>query len=195
MPEINPQSEARLREALRRLGASSRQSAGPEIGAGLLQEFRRHHARRRMVRRTGIAALAAGIALAAGLVSLHKPTQSQNAGTPSIAVPPRVSDTPAKPAASVQTASAPTKPHARGTSANNHTATNATVAGNRQFLALPGYDPAVPPDQLQVVRVQLPASALWQIGAPISADAGPQKMTADFVVSQDGTPYAVRLVQ
>jgi hypothetical protein len=69
------------------------------------------------------------------------------------------------------------------------------AASRRQFLALPGYDPAVPADELHVVRVQLPASALWQMGAPVSPDLGARRFMADFVVSQDGTPYAVRLVQ
>jgi hypothetical protein len=69
------------------------------------------------------------------------------------------------------------------------------AAAPRQFLALPGYDPAVPADELSIVRVRLPASALWQMGAPVSPDSGARKFMADFVVSQDGTPYAVRLVQ
>jgi hypothetical protein len=72
---------------------------------------------------------------------------------------------------------------------------NNTVASRRQFLALPGYDPGVPADELHVVRVQLPGSALWQMGAPVSPDLGARQFMADFVVSQDGTPYAVRLVQ
>jgi hypothetical protein len=75
-------------------------------------------------------------------------------------------------------------------------AANSSLASSgRQFLALPGYDPAVPVDELHVVRVQLPASALWQMGAPVSPDSGERRFMADFVVSQDGTPYAVRLVQ
>jgi hypothetical protein len=41
----------------------------------------------------------------------------------------------------------------------------------------------------------VPASALWQMGAPVSPDSGARRFMADFVVSQDGTPYAVRLVQ
>jgi hypothetical protein len=74
-------------------------------------------------------------------------------------------------------------------------ASNSIVASRRQFLALPGYDPGVPADELHVVRVQLPGSALWQMGAPVSPDLGARQFMADFVVSQDGTPYAVRLVQ
>ncbi|MGC2697214.1 MAG: hypothetical protein WA738_15625 [Candidatus Angelobacter sp.] len=194
MPEIDPQPEARLTEALRRLGASSCQSAPPEIGAGLLDEFRRHHARRRMIRRTAILALTACIALAVGLFTLRKPqSQRTNAALPS--APASIPEKSATSVLPVQVASAPQRSAVKVRSAKSQTARAATTVASRQFLALPGYDPAVPPDQLHVVRVQLPASALWQIGAPISADAGPQRMTADFVVSQDGTPYAVRLVQ
>jgi hypothetical protein len=60
---------------------------------------------------------------------------------------------------------------------------------------LPGYDPAIPAEELSIVRVRVPANALWQMGAPVSPDSGARKFMADFVVSQDGTPYAVRLVQ
>jgi hypothetical protein len=84
----------------------------------------------------------------------------------------------------------PVKKHMKPKTANSDIA-----ASRRQFLALPGYDPAIPAEQLSIVRVQLPASALWQMGAPVSPDSGAQRFMADFVVGQDGTPYAVRLVQ
>lgn len=71
----------------------------------------------------------------------------------------------------------------------------AASVASRAFLALPAYDPTMPKDDLQVVRVQLPASALWKIGAPVPADASERRVMADFVVGQDGTAYAVRLVQ
>ncbi|HZD92915.1 MAG TPA: hypothetical protein VE133_01595, partial [Candidatus Sulfotelmatobacter sp.] len=64
MREIDPQSEGRLTEALRRLAASSSKGAPPQIGAGLLGEFRHYHARRRRIRRAGILALVVCITLA-----------------------------------------------------------------------------------------------------------------------------------
>src|SRR5262245_4269076 len=73
MREIDPQSDTRLTEALRRLAASSPQSAPPELGSGLLGEFRRHHARRRQVRRLGIASVVVCFILAASLLKVHKP--------------------------------------------------------------------------------------------------------------------------
>jgi hypothetical protein len=198
MREIEPQSgdplkdatgDARLSEALRGLAASSHRGAPIEIGEGLATAFRRHHARRRLVRRVSVGALTACLALAIGLMSsglrsAHREPakaiiQQQPSGVPK-------ATTVAK---ALPTLPRPATKHVRPKAKNNMT------ASRRQFLALPGYDPAVPADELHVVRVQLPGSALWQMGAPVSPDSGARQFMADFVVSQDGTPYAVRLVQ
>jgi hypothetical protein len=201
MREIDPQSgdplregqnaDARLSVALRGLAAASRQGAPAEVGAGLATAFRRHHARRRLVRRMSIATLAACVALTIGLMSLrlrHEAPAKEIVKEEPSGVPARVPEI-----ATLQKAAAttprPVKRHLKAKAANN------IAASRRQFLALPGYDPGIPADELHVVRVQLPGSALWQMGAPVSPDSGARQFMADFVVSQDGTPYAVRLVQ
>ena len=204
MREIDPQSgdpledgahDPRLTRALRGLSASSRQGAPAELGAGLTAAFRRHYARRRLVRRVSIAAaLAACVALGIGLMSLgsrpaHQPAAKASAQPQPSIVPAKAPDV-MPVAKAVKTSPQPATKRARPPKAGN-----STVAARRQFLALPGYDPAVPADELHVVRVQLPGSALWQMGAPVSPDSGARQFMADFVVSQDGTPYAVRLVQ
>jgi hypothetical protein len=199
MREIDPQSgdlksDDRLTEALRGLAVSSRQGAPTEVGAGLATAFRRHHARRRLVRRVSMAALAACIPLVAGLMSLRSrsprqvPTREIVKEQPSVISAKAPQDITVAKAA--QTPARPVKRHLKPKAANSNLA-----AASPQFLALPGYDPAVPADELRVVRVQVPASALWQMGAPVSPDSGARRFMADFVVSQDGTPYAVRLVQ
>ncbi|HEY1939429.1 MAG TPA: hypothetical protein VGJ33_15980 [Candidatus Angelobacter sp.] len=203
MREIDPQSgdplkdaatDERLSEALRGLAASSRCGAPIEIGAGLATAFRRHHARHRLVRRVSVAALAACLALAAGVTSLlsHSPHQVpekeivQEQPSSALARDPHAMAI----AKAATTRPRPVKKQVKPKAANSNLA-----AASRQFLALPGYDPAIPAEELSIVRVRLPASALWQMGAPISPDSGARKFMADFVVSQDGTPYAVRLVQ
>lgn len=191
MHEIDPQSGDRLTEALRHLSASSRQGAPAEIGAGLVSAFRRHHTRRRRIRITGVAALAACVALMAGLLSMRphrKAPGTEQAGAQPSSVTGKTPDT----MTTANVAAAPPRPV--GTRIRPKTVTS-RAASHRQFLALPGYDPAVPADELHVVRVQLPASALWKMGAPVSPDSGARRVMADFVVSQDGTPYAMRLVQ
>lgn len=202
MREIDPQSgdslkdatgDARLTDALRGLAVSSRQGAPAELGAGLATAFRLHHARRRLVRRTSVTALAACLALAVGLLSMHSrdevPAKEIVNKQPNVA-PVKAPET-VTIAKAATTPPRPVKKQVRPKTANS----NLAAASRRQFLALPGYDPAVPADELHVVRVQVPASALWQMGAPVSPDSGARKFMADFVVSQDGTPYAVRLVQ
>jgi hypothetical protein len=193
MREIDPQSEARLAEALRRLASSSPRSAPSRIGAGLLDEFRRYHARRRKVRRNAMLALALCIVMAGTWLGISFGHQRQTG--PDRQVDSASGNTQKQPPA-LPPAVAPAAHRAAGKTFSRPRAVKPAVsAANRAFVALPGYDPAVPLEELQVVRVQLPASALWKIGAPVGADAGEQRMTADFVVNQDGTPYAVRLVQ
>jgi len=188
----DPNADARLAGELRGLAASSRQGAPAEVGAGLVTAFRRHHARRRLVRRMSIAALAACVALTIGLITMRsahrEPTKAIVEQQPGVPVKAPETMPVAK---AVTTSSKPATKHVKPSKASNST----LAASRRQFLALPGYDPAVPADELHVVRVQLPGSALWQMGAPVSPDSGARQFMADFVVSQDGTPYAVRLVQ
>jgi hypothetical protein len=196
MREIDPESDAplegdHLTAALRHLAASSRQGAPAEIGAGLTMAFRRHHARRKLIRRMTVVALAACIALMAGVLSLrstHKGPAREQAQQAATNMAPQ-------PANAISAPLVATKPVRSSIKHVRPKATVAAATSRREFLALPGYDPAVPADELHVVRVRLPASALWQMGAPISPDSGARKFMADFVVSQDGTPYAVRLVQ
>jgi hypothetical protein len=200
MPEIDPQSDPRLTDALRRMAASSRQDAPAEIGAGLATAFRRHHIRRRRIRRASVTALVACMALIAGLVSmkaLHHvegTTQSRvETGVETNKAPGKIPE--ATGPHSVQATNAKAVQPAVTTKHIRPNPQSSSVSARRQFLALPGYDPAVPADELRVVRVQLPASTLWQMGAPMTPDGDSRRVLADFVVSQDGTPYAVRLVQ
>ena len=189
MHEIGPQSEARLKEALRRMATASEQSGPVEMRAELLGKFRRHHARRRWMRRGGMLALAGALALSAIWASR---SGSQRSSQQQVAKTPTLHQEKMPPAHSVAALPArPTEKAARAGARPRRSLSNAT----RAFVALPAYDPSVPMDDLQVVRVQLPASALWKIGAPIPADAGERRMMADFVVGQDGTAYAVRLAQ
>jgi hypothetical protein len=196
MREIDPQSgdlksDARLTEALRGLAASSRRGAPAEVGTGLAAVFRKHHARRRLVRRVSVGAIVAGLAVVAGLMSVGSRSPHQAPAKKIVREQPRAIPVKTPEAATVAKAvpSVPVTKHVKPKATNN------IIASRRQFLALPGYDPAVPADELSIVRVQLPASALWQMGAPVSPDSGARKFMVDFVVSQDGTPYAVRLVQ
>jgi len=190
-----PQSEGRLTEALRRLAASSRQGAPAEVGTGLATAFRRHHVRRRMVRRVRMAALAACLLLAAWLWSMRTPSrQPSNTATSSAPSPANPSSAPKK-VSEQHAAPAVTTTQVRPAVKQASLKAPVQSAANRQFVALPAYDPRIPLEEMRVVRVELPASALWQMGAPLNSDTANRRMLADFVVGQDGTPYAMRLLQ
>jgi hypothetical protein len=196
--QSDPSAERPLSEVMRRLAASSRQGAPAKIGAGLATAFRQHHTRRRRIRRMRIAGLVACFLAIAGLFFLQRPRTprpAQNATQAHIepaSLPVQVPEV-------KQTASIPVdKPKSvRNLSHPNlsHPKVTATkVAYSREFVALPGYDPEVPVADLHIVRVQLPTSTLWQMGAPINPAGPDRRVLADFVVNQDGTPYGVRLV-
>lgn len=191
MREIDPQSEARLAESLRRLAADAPRSAPAGLGVELAGRFRRHHARRRLMRRGGMLVLIGFVVFAVWMwrspAQQHsRPESYAKAPNGTIQEKPIVSPAPVVVSGQPQRGRALTPPRSERAAA---------TAANRAFLPLPAYDPGIPTDDLQVVRVQLPASALWKIGAPVPADAGERRVMADFVVGQDGTAYAVRLVQ
>ena len=50
-------------------------------------------------------------------------------------------------------------------------------------------------DELRVVRLEMPGEDLRLVGAAVTEEIARRRVTADFVVGHDGTPYAVRLVQ
>jgi hypothetical protein len=198
----DPSTDIRLTVAMRRLASSSQQGAPAEIGAGLATAFRRHHARRRLIRRTSIAGLMACFLAVAGLFFLQTSRTPQPAQNNAMQGHIERANAPAQVLPAPETGRTTSTLAERPKPAHKllHpqvTTTNATatkVAYSREFVALPGYDPEVPAEDLHIVRVQLPTSTLWQMGAPINPAGPERRVLADFVVSQDGTPYGVRLV-
>ena len=190
----NPQAEETLAKALRHLAASSPQKASAELGIGLATAFRCHHARRRRIRRIGIAGLLACFLASAGLLFLQTPRTPRPAqNAPHAHIEP--ASLPVQAPEVKQTASIPAEKPKPVHKLSRPRVTTSTVAYSREFVALPGYDPEVPAADLHIVRVQLPTSTLWQMGAPINPAGPERRVLADFVVGQDGTPYGVRLVQ
>jgi len=63
------------------------------------------------------------------------------------------------------------------------------------YVALPSAEGATFAEDQTIVRVSLPPSALASFGFPVRAEGGDSNVLADFVLGEDGTPRAVRLVQ
>ncbi len=62
------------------------------------------------------------------------------------------------------------------------------------FVPLPYSDGLSDSDSSTVVRVDLPRSSLASMGIPVSGLTAGDRVVADLVVSEDGTPQAIRLV-
>jgi len=180
------QPEERLSARLRELAASSRQGASPELGPMLKDCFRHHHARRRRVLRLRLAMFAVCVltlALAFLRTSARKNSEAQTAVVHTIS-PEEVS---MPPQASVLRMSRPiahAKPSLPG---------NPSVATNT-FVALPSFVMVTAGNELRVVRLEMPGEDLQLVGVPVTEEIARRRVTADFVVGHDGTPYAMRLV-
>jgi hypothetical protein len=64
-----------------------------------------------------------------------------------------------------------------------------------EFFPLNGAGSFPATDEVQMVRVQLPRSALGSFGLPYSAERGNERVTADVIIGADGIARAVRFVR
>jgi len=93
---------------------------------------------------------------------------------------------------------------AAGQNTQTHVSTPATAGQNAQsavgaesasdFIALPYADDPDGSDGGTVVRVELSGPALASLGMPVSLAGSSGSISADLLVSDDGTPQAIRLV-
>lgn len=186
-------SEDRLSKALRRLAHESARSAPPELASGLAGAFRRYHRRRRV--KNGVIVILATGCLFSTVWFFSRSATPAPLTARGITKQPAVADT---------VASKDIAPNAAATSKAKQARrrppsfeqTQVAVRETRDFLPLPSYDPSIAAsNDLQIVRVQMPIQDLRLVGAPVNVAMPNRQVLADFVVGQDGTPYAVRLIQ
>jgi predicted anti-sigma-YlaC factor YlaD len=181
--------------ALRQAAEESAElQAPPRLETLLLQEFRQEKsatASRGVRWQLAAFAVAAAVLLALGL-SLHR----QHLVTPG-AVSSAQSSTQAVQAPDYSAATT-TAPDSNARASANTTAVQTAASDDAEYatayMPLPyAYDPS----ELEggaVVRVVLPRAALVSYGLPVEGMGVADNVTADMVVSQDGTPQAIRLV-
>jgi predicted anti-sigma-YlaC factor YlaD len=170
-------------------GETSELQAPRRLETLLLQEFRREKSAatsRRVRWQLAAIGIAAAVLLALGLTwhrqQLVTPNGAASTGVASTQTP---NEQPATRTSDGDARAAETTAHA-GESDDSEYAT--------AYMPLPyAYDPS----ELEggaVVRVVLPRAALASYGLPVEGMGVTDQVTADMVVSQDGTPQAIRLV-
>jgi hypothetical protein len=168
-PEQNPHSEELLTEGLRRLGRSSPQAASPELERLLLQSFRRRHLRRTTLR----LALAVAVCLAIFSGVLWWRLAPRN---------------PSERLASNQ------QTGQQSSTRRLRESNNFFDVGAATFVALPAFALSRPDEELRVLRVEMPVSALRLLGARVNDELSTQQIVTEILVGADGTPYAFRIV-
>ena len=165
--------------------------ASPGLEGTLLQEFRRQKvlAAPRMIRWQFAAIGVAAMALLALGITLRHQTKTNSPGAGSGPTASSVN-----PVIVVPTAGSP------NTDVQNNPVTSTTTSQSDDseyataFVPLPYADDLTPMDGGAVVRVMLSRSALTSLGLPEAEMGGAERIPADLVVSDDGTPQAIRLV-
>jgi predicted anti-sigma-YlaC factor YlaD len=176
--------------SLRQLAEESAEAqAPPRLETLLLQEFRREKsatASRGVRWQLAAFGIAAAVLLALGL-SLHRQrlvtSANVNSGQGATQTATQVPDN-----------SAATKTSATAADGSTHAAVADDAEYATAYMPLPyAYDPSEL-EGAAVVRVVLPRAALVSYGLPVEGMGVRDQVTADMVISQDGTPQAIRLV-
>ena len=165
---------ARLRAGLRTLAAELRHTEAPaRVELGLVAAFRSQHWRARRIERRQwwIPALswatAAGVVMVAALFLLrpHQPLPAHR-GAPG----------------SVEMASMADAPDAY------------PAEGDDGFIALPNARGLDPNEEVNIVRVEVPRTAMLEVGLAVGADRVSELVEADVVLGPDGLARAIRFV-
>jgi hypothetical protein len=80
-------------------------------------------------------------------------------------------------------------------SVRSESANNDLLALDSDFIAAPYASGAVPAEDTDWVRLEVPGSALIALGLPVAVDAGSGRVEAEIALSANGVVEGVRLLQ
>jgi hypothetical protein len=171
-----------LQAGLGRMARESRQlGAPPRLEASLLASYRaqtglkaRAYHRWWVPLATWSAAAAASVTLALFLAHGRQPTAK------TVPAPHR------RPPARMELAAVPVAP--------DLDLMGSPVGAEAQFIPLPDADELETSDEVDVVRVEVPRSALAALGFVVSAERASERVEADVAIGPDGLARAVRFV-
>jgi len=192
-----------LERGLRALAAEDLSKQAPaRVEANLLREFRGTKmaaARRKVNWQAAAIGIAAAVLLVVG-VAMHRWLTTQPGNVHVTQAPPAVAPAEAsnpgdhtvvmKAESSVSKAPKPSGRRMRPIP----TQAQAGLSEATDFITLPYADDPSTFDEGAVVRVEMPRAALASFGLPVGFAPNNDRVRADLLVAQDGTPQAIRLV-
>jgi hypothetical protein len=176
--------DAALRQVARR---EAGKRASPRVGTSLMEEFRRQRAassRRRAQRQIAALGTAAALLLALGFSLYRRSTTN-----PNVAPVTDARKTSSSPVISPVAAPANSQAQDQASESASDDSEYATA-----FVPLPYSDDPTAADGGTVVRVILSRPALASLGVPVTDPGATDQIPADLLLSEDGSPQAIRLV-
>jgi hypothetical protein len=194
--------EEKLTSSLQSLAREmSSLNAPPEIEQNLRQAFRaRAAAARRSYVNYWVAGIAAVLLIAVSVIAINWNTGNSNEVNSGRTEPapvkeePRVIDSPAPRKEEEIVAEKPRRRSVRR-APRTEVANHVTREIATDFMPLGYLNPATLQDGGQIVRVELPRSALVNFGLPVNMDRYHEKVKADVLLGVDGLAHAIRFVQ
>jgi hypothetical protein len=194
--------EEKLTSSLQSLAEEmSSLNAPPEIEQKLREAFRaRATAARRSYVNYWVAGIAAVLLIAISVIAINWNTDNANEVNAGDTRPPQTKEQPQvvdSPAPEKQEKIVVTKPRRRSVrrAPGSEVANHATREIATDFMPLGYLNPATFQDGGQIVRVELPRSALVNFGLPVNMDRYHEKVKADVLLGVDGLAHAIRFVQ
>jgi hypothetical protein len=170
---------SRLRELA---AADATKQAPPRVEAGLLRALSGRRSGRSLRYAWALAAAAVVLFIvSAAWVAQRRTPKKEVAAAPLVAPVARVEPGPV--------AVEPVKPRLK--QANPRPAEEDALAG---FIALVPGNPFGGEEASRLVRVKLPRSALVSFGLPVNGERVSERVDADVLLGEDGSPRAIRLV-
>jgi|SRR5688500_16895414 len=178
-------------------------NAPPEIEQELRAAFRRRRAIMPLANRNPrywLAAVAAMILIVISVIALRSNTDPPKQVTAQRDEQPQIKQEEPRPVfetpktEEVVVAKPRRRPVARRT-ANSEVANHMNREITTDFISLGYMNPATLQDGGQIVRVELPRSALVNFGLPVNMDRYNEKVKADVLFGVDGLAHAIRFVK
>lgn len=177
-------------------------NAPDEIELELREAFRnvRTVPRRHSNSRYWVAAVAAVLLIVIGVIAFRSRTEQRRQITADSTAPPQIQEAPKnlQVEETPRTQEVAIKPPRRRSvrrPANNEVANHVTREIATDFMPLGYLNAATLQDGGQIVRVELPRSALVNFGFPVNMDRYNEKVKADVLLGVDGMAHAIRFVQ
>lgn len=177
-------------------------NAPPEIEQKLRETFRSRAAMAAASKRSArywLAAVAAVLLIAISVVALRWRTDSPNQIRADHTAPPQVKEEPRPvfetPKQQEVVAQKPRRRPAVRRAPKNEVANHMNREIATDFISLGYMNPATLQDGGQIVRVELPRSALVNFGLPVNMNRYNEKVKADVLLGVDGLAHAIRFVK